>query len=68
MAGFTVPSKEAIQISLRAGECSRSRVGRGLIPDSDLRIFEESSHFIAGDEPRAFLDAIAGFVVYNNKK
>jgi proline iminopeptidase len=38
-----------------------------LIPDSDLRIFEESSHSIAGDEPEKFFDAVAGFVVYNMK-
>ncbi len=35
-----------------------------LIPGSDLRIFEESSHSIRADEPQALLDAIAGFVVY----
>jgi len=35
-----------------------------LIPGSDLRIFEHSSHSIRGDEPEALLDAIAGFVVY----
>ena len=34
-----------------------------LIPDSDLRIFEHSSHSIRADEPAALLDAIAGFVV-----
>jgi proline iminopeptidase len=38
-----------------------------LIPGSDLRIFEESSHSIAGDEPEKFFDAVAGFVVYNMK-
>jgi len=37
----------------------------GLIPGSDLRIFEHSSHSIRADEPQALLDAIAGFVVYN---
>jgi proline iminopeptidase len=37
-----------------------------LIPGSDLRIFENSSHSIRADEPEAMLDAIAGFVVYNN--
>ena len=35
-----------------------------LIPGSDLRIFEESSHSIRVDEPQAMLDAIVGFVVY----
>jgi proline iminopeptidase len=35
-----------------------------LIPRSDLRIFEESSHSIRVDEPQAMLDAIVGFVVY----
>ena len=35
-----------------------------LIPGSDLRIFEESSHSIRIDEPQNFLDAVAGFVVY----
>ncbi len=35
-----------------------------LIPGSDLRIFEGSSHSIRGDEPEAMLDAIKGFVAY----
>jgi len=35
-----------------------------LIPGSDLRIFEESAHFIGGDEPQKFLDAVAGFLAY----
>jgi proline iminopeptidase len=35
-----------------------------LIPDSDLRIFEHSSHSIRVDEPAALVDAIRGFVVY----
>ena len=35
-----------------------------LIPGSDLRIFEDSSHSIRVDEPQAMLDAIVGFVVY----
>jgi proline iminopeptidase len=35
-----------------------------LIPGSDLRIFEESSHSIGGDEPQNFVDAVAGFLVY----
>ncbi|WP_392534774.1 alpha/beta fold hydrolase [Nostoc sp. C117] len=34
------------------------------IPNSDLRIFENSSHLIRADEPEALLDAIAGFLVY----
>lgn len=36
-----------------------------LIPHSELRIFEESAHSIAGDEPQNLLDAVAGFLVYN---
>lgn len=35
-----------------------------LIPQSDFRVFEESSHSIRGDEPQAMLDAIVGFLVY----
>jgi proline iminopeptidase len=35
-----------------------------LIPGSDLRIFEDSAHAVAGDEPQKFLDAVAGFIVY----
>ena len=38
-----------------------------LIPGSDLRIFEHSSHSIRADEPQALLDAIAGFVVYRSR-
>ena len=38
-----------------------------LIPGSDLRIFEDSSHSIRGDEPQKFIDAIAGFLVYQGK-
>jgi proline iminopeptidase len=34
-----------------------------LIPGSELRIFEESSHSIRVDEPKKMLEAIAGFVV-----
>ena len=34
------------------------------IPNSDLRIFENSGHLIRLDEPQALLDAIAGFIVY----
>jgi proline iminopeptidase len=37
-----------------------------LIPGSDLRIFQHSSHSIRADEPQAMLDAIAGFVVYRS--
>ncbi len=36
------------------------------IPHADLRIFENSGHLIRADEPEALLDAIAGFLVYNN--
>ena len=39
-----------------------------LIPGSELRIFERSSHSIRADEPQAMLDAIAGFVVYNVRR
>jgi len=35
-----------------------------LIPNADLRIFENSGHSIRVDEPEALLDAIAGFIVY----
>lgn len=35
-----------------------------LIPGSDLRIFERSSHSIRADEPQAMFDAIRGFLVY----
>ncbi|WP_437724740.1 alpha/beta fold hydrolase [Sorangium sp. So ce861] len=35
-----------------------------LIPGADLRIFERSGHSVRADEPRALLDAIAGFLVY----
>jgi proline iminopeptidase len=38
-----------------------------LIPGSDLRIFEESSHSIRSDEPQALNDVIAGFVVYKTR-
>ncbi len=38
-----------------------------LIPGSDLRIFEDSSHSIRADEPDAMRDAIAGFVIYRRK-
>ncbi|XXR98564.1 alpha/beta fold hydrolase [Sorangium sp. So ce426] len=33
-----------------------------LIPGADLRIFERSSHWVRADEPRALLDAVAGFL------
>ena len=36
-----------------------------LVPGSDLRIFENSSHSIRADEPEALVDAIRGFVVHN---
>lgn len=35
-----------------------------LIPNADLRIFENSGHAVRADEPEALLDAIAGFIVY----
>lgn len=35
-----------------------------LIPNSDLRVFENSGHSVRSDEPEALLDAIAGFLVY----
>ncbi|NJR71177.1 MAG: alpha/beta fold hydrolase [Synechococcales cyanobacterium CRU_2_2] len=37
-----------------------------LIPNSDLRIFENSGHAIRADETQALLDAIAGFIVYKH--
>jgi len=37
---------------------------RQLIAGSELRIFEESAHSIAGDEPQKLLDVVAGFLVY----
>lgn len=37
-----------------------------LIPNSDLRIFEQSGHAVRADEPDALLDAIAGFIVYKH--
>lgn len=36
------------------------------IPNSDLRIFENSSHLIRVDEPEALRDTIAGFLVYKS--
>ena len=38
-----------------------------LIPGSDLRIFEHSSHSIRADEPEAMMDAIRGFLVYTRR-
>ncbi len=38
-----------------------------LIPGSTLRIFENSSHAIRGDETEALLDVIAGFIPYNHR-
>jgi proline iminopeptidase len=38
-----------------------------LIPGSDLRIFEESSHAVGTDEQQNFLDAVTGFIVYNTR-
>ena len=35
-----------------------------LMPGSDLRVFEGSSHSIRSDEPEAMVDAILGFLVY----
>jgi proline iminopeptidase len=35
------------------------------IPHADLRIFEESAHYVSNDEPEAFLDVIRGFLVYH---
>lgn len=35
-----------------------------LIPGSDLRIFENSSHMVRADEHQAFIDALLSFVVY----
>lgn len=36
-----------------------------LIPNADLRIFEQSGHSVRSDELDLLLDAIAGFIVYN---
>lgn len=38
-----------------------------LIPGSDLRIFEESSHSVRVDEPGKLIDAINGFLVYKTR-
>lgn len=37
------------------------------IADSELRIFEQSSHMIAADEPQQLHDVISGFIVYNER-
>jgi proline iminopeptidase len=39
-----------------------------LIPGSDLRIFEQSSHTVGVDEPQKLLDAVAGFVIYKSRR
>jgi proline iminopeptidase len=39
-----------------------------LIPNSDLRILEDSSHAVGADEPVALLDAIVGFVIYGSRR
>lgn len=39
-----------------------------LIRGSTLKIFENSGHNIGGDEPQPYLDAIAGFLVYNEER
>lgn len=38
-----------------------------LIPDSDLRIFENSSHYIRADARQEFLDVVTGFLVYKTR-
>jgi proline iminopeptidase len=38
------------------------------IAGSELRIFEDSSHSIGGDEPQQLLDAVAGFLVYTGAR
>lgn len=35
-----------------------------LIPHSELRVFENSSHALGADEPQQLMDVIAGFLVY----
>jgi proline iminopeptidase len=37
------------------------------IKGSDVRIFEQSSHMVAADEPQQLHDVIAGFIVYNDR-
>ncbi|HEY9774360.1 MAG TPA: alpha/beta fold hydrolase [Planktothrix sp.] len=36
------------------------------IPNSDLRIFENSGHWVAADEHQNFIDVIRGFLTYNS--
>ncbi|MBN9061374.1 MAG: alpha/beta fold hydrolase, partial [Rhizobiales bacterium] len=38
-----------------------------LIPGSDLRVFDESSHSVRVDEPEKLVDAIQGFLVYRRR-
>jgi len=44
-----------------------SKEMHGLIQDSDLRIFDESSHQIGADEHQKLLDVITGFLVYKSR-
>jgi proline iminopeptidase len=37
------------------------------IPHADLRIFENSGHWVASDEPQAYIDVIKGFLTYNRR-
>jgi proline iminopeptidase len=37
-----------------------------LIPNADLRIFENSGHLIRADEPQALIDVINGFLIYQS--
>jgi proline iminopeptidase len=39
---------------------------QSLIPGSELRVFEQSSHSIRSDEPEAMIDAILGFIRINS--
>lgn len=39
-----------------------------LIPGSELKIFENSGHSIASDEPQQFFDAVLGFLVYRRRE
>jgi proline iminopeptidase len=36
-----------------------------MIPNADLRIFEDSAHSVAADEHDALMDVIKGFITYN---
>jgi proline iminopeptidase len=38
-----------------------------LIPGSELRVFEESSHSLRSDETQKLLDVIAGFLIYKTR-